>query len=375
MKLFNTSILVLALSFALITPASAGLFDRGKKPAQQVQQLYTVHDEESFKAQATSFRRAPFNNPKYEFDILLPKDWTYEPAATAMAPALQKDIPEDIARFKSPMIGTDQAIVTIQVVRLGYEISAENWLRNHALISGYTLQEKVSTQDNNRASMGYVLVRDLISTYVYTAVQVTGDTAILARFESPLYLKEPLAFLQKRAIDSFRLILVSDNPVEKHEDYTLSDAVKFSHPVSWTIRYPDLRDMNNMSVQLHNETPARTIDGLIRVSAVHRSSQTNLAQETAKLKKYFDEFLSLEFKKMLTSETLPASSRFLFSRYETYAVVSKKDSASQKEVRLGVFGDKDWYIFAFLLTPTESENLAAWARNTRSFDLILKSIK
>lgn len=354
--------------------ASASIFGRDNKPVQQ-EKKNPIHDEESFKAQAISFHQVPFNNPKYEFSILLPKDWTSGSVATSVAPTLQKDIPEDIARFKSPMIGTAQASITIQAAHLNYEISVENWLKNYALTNGYALQEKVTPLGGNKASMAYIYVHEITSTYVYTTAQINANTVIMARFEIPLYLKEPMNFLQRRTIDSFKLILVNDNPIEKQEEYRLSNAVKFFYPESWAVHYPDFRDMNNMSVHLHNETPARTVDGLIRFAAIHRNPQTSLIQEMEKTKKYFGEFLNIKFKQMISSETPALNSRFLFSRYEIYTVTSKKDAASKKEVRLAVFGDKDWYIITFLLTPPEGDNLAAWARNTRTFDMVLKSLK
>jgi hypothetical protein len=38
-------------------------------------------------------------------------------------------------------------------------------------------------------------------------------------------------------------------------------------------------------------------------------------------------------------------------------------------------GDKEWYVFAYLFTPKEATNLYQWARNTQTFQEILKSVK
>lgn len=359
---------------ALPQTANASLLDLLHKKDQPAQQ-YPIQDDAAFNANTKSFRQIPFNDPKLEFDIMLPNDWKSEPVIKTSDQALKQDIPEDIARFKSPRIGTAQAVVTIQSKHLAHEISAENWLRNYAVTNGYTPQEKVTADGNKKATISYISVFEQNSTYTYARVQINGDIVEIARFEVPLYLREPMGFLQKKSIDSFRLIQTNDDPVEQQREYSLSDAVRFTYPESWEVHYPDFKDSNSMSVQIHNEAQSRQVDGLIRFVAVRRRAQTSLAQELETLKKYFNETLGLEIKKMVSSGDIPAAPRFLFSRYELYQVASKKKSLSEQDLRLVALGDKEWYIFVFLLSPSEADNLYAWARNTQTFDLVVKSLK
>jgi hypothetical protein len=378
MKMSKATLLIFSLIVltGLSTPSAASLFGLfGKKqPVQEQAPQFIIHDEDSFKANTSPYHEIPFNDPKFEYDILLPKDWTIERIAKA-TPSTDQSIPEDITRFKSPMLGTAQAVMTIQAMRLDHEISVENWLKNYIYTNGYTLQDKINSLGNKKAGTSYISVFETKGTYTYTVAQINGNIIMIARFEVPLALKEPLAFLQKRTIDSFRLIMPVEESVEPKETFRLADALKISYPKSWQLRYPDLKDEHNMSVQIYNETQDQKVEGMIRFVAVSRGPQTNLAKETEGLKKYFGDFMGLEFKKMISSDKAPAYSRFLFSRYETYLVGSKKINAADRELRLAVLGDKDWYIFAFLLTPTESDNLYAWARNTETFDLIVKDFR
>ncbi|MBI3441205.1 MAG: hypothetical protein HY052_05310 [Proteobacteria bacterium] len=378
MKYPNVCALIFSLAILVCMPQTATSSLPGSNQntaAAPFTQDFPIQDEASFKANTTLFHQAPFKNPKYEFDIMLPKDWTSESIAKPADQSLKQDIPEMIARFKSPMIGTAQALITVQVQHLRYEISAENWLRNYVITNGYSLQEKVTALGNKKVGMAYVSVFEAKSTYGYTTAQINGDTVIMVTFEIPLYLKEQMAVLQKYAVESFRLTLVNDNPVEKQKEYNLSDALKFTYPESWVVHYPDFKDLNNMSVQLHNETSARKIYGLIRFMAIHRNRQTSLAQEMTRIRKYFDEFLGLEVAGLVSSETPSLHNRFMFSRYEVYQVEAKKKNVSKQEIRLAVLGDQDWYIIVFLLTPRETDNMYVWARNTRTFDMILQSMK
>jgi hypothetical protein len=382
MRTFKTGLVIvmLALTIGLTSTGTAwalldNLLAKKSQPAPQTQQ-YPIHDEETFKPVAKSFHRIPFNDPKLEFDLLLPKDWTSEQTAQIESTqGLSQKILRDIARFKSPMMNTSQAMVIIQSIHLEREISAENWLKNYVLANGYALQEKVNAADEKRASVSFISANEDKSAYVYLTVQINGDIAMIARFESPLWLKDPLEFLRKRTIDSFRFILVTEDPVEQQKTFTFIDALKLSYPQSWTLNYPDVKNPHNMSVQFYNTPKEGQIDGLIRFVIVKRDPQTSLKSETEKIRKYFSDFLHIEFKKVVSSGTSPAYNRFLFSRYEIYQVSSPKKDAPDQEVRLAVLGDKEWYIFAFLLTPSENENLYLWACNTRAFDLILKRLR
>jgi len=369
MKCFLMVLIILA---AAPQTASASLFGLGRTSGQQ----YFIHDEESFRANTKTFHQIPFNTRKLEFEILLPKDWTSDPLTRVRDRTLKQDIPQSIARFKSPMIGTSQAVVTIQYRYLTQEISAENWLKNYAITNGYALEEQVTSLGGRKAGMSYISVFEVNSTYTYTAAQINGDIVALASFEIPLFLKESLGFLQKRTADSFRLLMPSDDPIEKQKEYALPDALHFIYPESWIVRYPDFNDGNNiLSVQLHNEPQAEKVDGMIRFVAVRRRSQTSLAQEMTGLKNYLNSFLGIELKKLVSSDKAPAYKRFLFSRHEVYQVGSKKKNSDDGELRLVVLGDPEWYIIVFLMTPSKTGNFYAWAHNTQAFDLIVKNLR
>ena len=128
-------------------------------------------------------------------------------------------------------------------------------------------------------------------------------------------------------------------------------------------------------MELYSKSKGARIDGLIRFLVIRRTADTNLKKEAEDLKKYFDTFLKIDFKKLVSSNKAPVSDRFLFSRYEVYQVASKKENTADQELRLIVLGDKDWYVFAFLLTPSDVDNFYTWACNTRAFDMIVKKLR
>lgn len=165
--------------------------------------------------------------------------------------------------------------------------------------------------------------------------------------------------------------------------YTIVDAIKFNYPISWTPDNPDFKNMSRLSLGLQNRTRkkigARVIDtteGYINFLTVRRSGNTSFKQELEEQKKYFSETISLDIKELTQSQKLDIpGNRFLFSRYEVYSTEYKKGNQKSPEVRFVVLGDKDWYIFIFMVTPSIIDSLSIWAHNVRCFDIIIKSIK
>lgn len=358
-------------------PAHALLGFGKKQAAPQQQQQYYIHDAETFKANTKPFHEIPFNDPKFEYDIQLPNDWTVQQLTAGVpAPDATQTVPTPIARFQSPMLGTMQAEVTVSAARLANEISVENWLKNYMGLNGWAPLEKITVSaDGRRATTSFVFTQSTASEFTRMTAQLNGDVMMITRFDLPLPLKEPLGFLQQSTLDSFRLIMPTDDTVETHKTFVLGEALKFSYPQSWEMRYPDTKDPNRMTVHLYNKGLGGRIDGVIRVSATRRAEGNSLTQEMALVRKYFNDDLGIVFKTLVSSDKAPAFSRFAFSRYEVYEAASKKSDSVSNEARLAVLGDKDWYITILMLSPSAQDSAAIWARDVETFDQIVKKLR
>ena len=275
---------------------------------------------------------------------------------------------------KSPIINASQAIVSIQFIFLEREISAKNWMKNYANMNNYS-NEKINAVNSKRANAYFTFMNNGQIINSYATMQINRNVAIMIQLRLPMSLKEPMKFLQKSVVDSFTLIMPTDEPVEKQKAFSLNDAMKFDYPESWHIYYPNLKNNNDMSVQIHSVTKTGKVEGLIRFIAVRRNSDTKLNDQVIKLKKYFDEFLMIDIKSLVSSDTAPVYDRFLFSRYEVYKAVTRKKDDTEKEIRFALLGDREWYIFIFLLAPAEKEDLPSWSRGVHTFDLILKNLR
>lgn len=347
-----------------------------KQAAVPLDQIYSVQDEDTFQSVAKAFHGTPFNDPQLEFEIMLPKDWIYEQTAQVHdAGGVSRELMGDLARFKSPILDTQQAIITIQSTKLPREISAENWLKNYMFTTGCDLQDKVVPVDEKKAGASCISTVEGKSSFIYMTVQINGYNAVAVRFESPLALRNALAFVRKRIVDSFRFILTTDIPIEVQKSFSFADALKFTYPASLDMNHVDVKDSHRMSMQLYNQNGGDRIDGFIRFVVVKRSADTSFNKETDELKTFFDQTLGIDFKKLVSSDKAPVSKRFIFSRYEVYQVASKKENTIEQELRFVALGDKDWYIFAFLLSPSETVDFSTWATNIADFDMIIKGFR
>jgi len=220
--------------------------------------LYPIQHEDEFLEVAKAYHVTPYNDPELEFEIWVPQDWEYQETAQAHDTlSSSHDLMGDLARWKSPIINTMQAVVTVQSIKLDREISAENWLRKYILENNYDM-EAITSDNEKKASASCTSAVDGRSSYSYITVQINGNNAVIVRFEAPLPLKEAMAPVGKMILDKFKFILETDRPIEAQKIFSFADAVKFKYPESLIPKQVDVKDTRHMSMQLYNMRKAPT---------------------------------------------------------------------------------------------------------------------
>jgi hypothetical protein len=346
-----------------------------KAQGEVEQKLYPIHDDATFEAETRTFSTLPFAKADLDFSLMIPKDWEEEMIVDKAATEMTPKIVNDIVVFESPMIGTSRATVVVQVLKLEHEISAKNWLRNYILASGYAPEGEVAEITPVNAAGTFVSTQDGRSTYTRIGVVINAGTAIIVRFDVPLHLKEYTAYIRDKIVSTLKVTYPKEDPVETQKPVTLVDSIKFYYPISWMSVTPDFRDMNRLSLQLHNKGTTGLVEGYIRFLAVRRTRSSVLMTEAESVRKYVQETLHMDVLNLVSSDVSGAYDRFPFNRYEVYDVQRTDKSQNVQQLHFVALGDKEWYIFAILVTPAEHENLYTWARNIRTFDLIIRSIK
>jgi len=337
---------------------------------------HPIRDDKTFEELTTVHTVMPFQRADLYFTINIPKDWS-----TDLLPEGKKDISTsiigDIARFSSPMIGIKRLRVSIHATHIEHEIAVPHWLRHYILMNGYAPEGEVTVDPNNprRALIAFVSLEDGDSYYNYMTAQLSGNIIMMTRFQAPQSLREYVSFLQKKTVDSFNLTYPKEGTIEEYNVFTMMDAAKLGFPKSWEPVGQSFRDMNRLSLQLHNKNATGGVDGFIMINAVRRHRVTNLMKEIDELKKYFDTQMEIDIKDMVSSTKSVAGDRFIFNRYEVYNLESRRRAQSKQDIHLVVLGDKEWYLLIFMLTMREEDRLYAWARNVKTLEEILRTIK
>lgn len=357
-----------------------GLFGRKTAPKQAMPDAYYINDDKTFDENTSVTHMRPYNNPILEFDVRLPNHWTAEDLTKNQMTAPGQDVDQrlvgNVVKISSEMIGVNRVTVSVLTQTVKQDISAQNWLKNYIFTNGYALQGEVEGKGPRQAAAYFNSTVDQLNYYSYMTVYVTGNMVFICRADVPLQLKTYTAYIQKKVLDTLQLSYPKDVDIESAKKFTLVDAISFSYPVSWQPTNPDFKDMTHLSVQLQSKDIDGSINGFIRVLAVRRMANTSLLNEVDLLKKHFADYLKIDVNSLASTaklEKVPA--RFIFSRYEVYKAAYKKEGVADPEVRLIALGDKDWYVFVYLITPREQDNLVTWGHNLRTMDIILASMR
>lgn len=351
-------------------------FSFGKKEVAREVPKHPIHDEQTFASLTQNYHVEPPKAPSLTFDISLPKEWTVENVSTDGVDAFSKQIIGEVARLRSPYIGVHRPEVLVQTTILKHDIEAATWLKNYILTNSYIPQGDVTAIDLIRANGAFTYIKEGTVMLVQAAVQFNGREAVLARFEMPLALQEPMGFLQKRSIESFKLTAAEEKTVEEQRSFTLAELLKFSYPASWEIAPPNLRDIDRLSVQLFSRNIAGAFQGYIQIFLVRRKADLTLEKEAARLRDYVINGIKVNIDTMTDMRPLPALERFSFNRIETYNVSSTANTAAApQELRLVSLGNAESYVFIVMLSPQASTDLYNWGRNKRALDLIAASLQ
>ncbi|MDD9899628.1 MAG: hypothetical protein OXT65_01455, partial [Alphaproteobacteria bacterium] len=318
----------------------------------------------------------PYNNAHLEFDITVPKTWTCKDLTIDKKSQFEESVIGDVVRCEGEMISIYRPHVTVSVRILDHELEARHWLHDHLLNNGFTPLEEIIAESPKKAAVTYSTVIQNESIHSYIVVKFTGRHAIVTRFDTPLPIQDYISYIQKKIPDSLKLTYPQDDTIEFQKNFTLLDALKFEYPISWSVQAPDYKNMSRFSVSLQNMKKSGVIGGYIDLLALRKGGEYTLKSGISDLKKHFDQNIALNFDELVSStEPENINRRFKFKRYEVYNVSYKKDGFINPEIHYFILSDSEWYVHGYLITPRKSNNLLEWARNTRTFNMIMESIR
>ncbi len=392
---FKITIIICVLIIGTVSNyAHAGLFDFfNKKEAPKVVRVNPDYPrtEEEFAKHAEKYNEIPFNHPKYEFSIRIPKSWSAKAIITSRSKrnnfqnSLGQEIPYDIALFKSPALQTAQINVKIQAIDLKHEISVKNWLQRYITTNQYALTNKIQVSEDKRKARAFFIHNiNGNSTNTVIIAERNKDIIMILRFDVPDRINEYTLPTQQLIAKNFDISFKINEGVEKTKKLLMGDNVKISYPASWEEYKNNLKNFNEMFVELHNYTSTMQtghnknrsfVNGMIKIHTIKRRKSTSLEKEIKKIKNIIIQELNINIDELVLTQKADAYDRFLFSRYEEYKTSDKQQATQGRDLHLAILGDEQWYIFAYLYTPDKTNDFYNWARNTESFKQIIKQIR
>lgn len=337
---------------------------------------YLPQEEFIDQTKLVEFTPAEDNNLSYE--IRLPKKWqeTSVLGQIILNGELGGDkVLGEITMYNgeaNPLSGRNS--FSVSAMKLSYEIGARNWFINYVLSNGLSLEYLTEVNKKEVLAMYVEVVKD-VTYIVRVRAIINGNKMIVARYAvtQDTFKKEEV--MQAQSIDSFKLKNADTSPIEKLVTYGFLSQSYFDYPPSWVLNAPKINSINNMKVQLHNNTIKDMLDGQINVELTNKLS--NLSRSDI-VKTFREEFKveGYEVGKFIESPTIEIHPEMTFGTMQAYELkpVNSSDMI-EYELWVTILEGENYIYLVALYTPSREEDFFKWARNIESYKLIVSTMR
>lgn len=343
-----------------------------KKPLPVIEKI----PQDQFEAATKLYEEVPMGDKSLAFKVRIDKAWEPVNDAGLSSYTLSNKIFGEVARFYGPPQLTGvRSRFSVQALKLEHQFTAEQWILQYLLTSGYNIQG-MESQDNERVEALYVLIEDQVSYVVRAVAQINGKRVVLAQHYLPIELWEQDKVMQAQVTASFSL----DNPekelVENFLKYHFLDIAEVQYPETWQLRAPPLRSIDEMSIEIMNVSGEGNVagtlalDGKMEVTLI--SAYTTESLDAAK-RAYT---AKLEESGLILSHLIETHENFEFNKnfenpvVEVYNATDTKDNLLDYELWLSSMRAGEYYYLFALLTPARDEDFFIWSRNTQTYKIV-----
>ena len=157
----------------------------------------------------------------------------------------------------------------------------------------------------------------------------------------------------------------------------MMDALHLKYPKTWRIENTDFSSTTRVTTELHNVGVVKgSSDGFIRITAIKRQKDSSLKKELMELRAHLEKYHKVKIDKLLSSETAKVTDRFNFARKELYDIsFDTKNALIDQQLWVVALADEKWYTILYMLSPKKTQDFYTWAKNTRTFDVLVQSIQ
>ncbi|PCI56247.1 MAG: hypothetical protein COB36_05570 [Alphaproteobacteria bacterium] len=382
----NLRFLVLLLtlvSFTLHSPhtfaaGAEDIFTRFKKAMPKVNKL----SDEEFEKATKSVKKKPYGEKALAYNLRIPEDWTEKDSGSSSNFVLSSKLFQELNVFYGKPTVYGRSRLTIDVLKLEGNLTAEQWYLKYILEGGFTTVGFVVHNEKRVESLMVFLEKDR-SFYVRTVVLFNGDNVIMVRFYVPVANIAVEAAMQAQVIESFTLLYEVEKPAVEMMTYSFLDIIDLKYPKGWRVYTKPVRDLDRMTVTLMNTKEFLNKYGLIEssstqakmdVTVVSSSSQSTLVEEVAKYKQKMERDGMLIGKKLETDDAFIYNENIDFALTEIYEGGDASNEFSEYEFWFTVMVGGNYYYFLMLLTPSRNDRFGIWAENTQNYKRIVEEI-
>ena len=377
-RFLNSVLLLTVLTLYAIIPTAQAqkILQDFKKPLPTLQ-LLPLPD---FEAATKSYHEVPMGDKSLAYKVRIPSDWESVGDMSLSSYSLNSKILGEVSKFFSPpRLEAARSFFSMQAMRLEYQLTAEQWLLQYLLTSGYNIQGLESNGENSVEAL-YVLIEHDVSYIVRAKAQTNGKRIILAQYYLPVELWDAEKVMQAQVVASFDLENPEDEFVENMLEYHFLDIAEVKYPETWQLRAPPLRSIDVMSVELLNaagEEGAKgklTLNGKMEIKLVSMFSAESLNAEKEKMKAEL-ESTGLSMGTLIEKkEDFKFNPAFTDTVVEAYDAIDSGNNLVSYELWFTMMQSGDYYYFITLLTPARDEDFFIWSRNTQTYKVVISQI-
>lgn len=365
--------LLIVMVLGAFTPAMAQkVAEQYKKPMPDIARIPT----DQFAAESTLYSEGTEDNPALAYEIRLPKNWQQSQSAQLGSLSANSTLLGEIGKFYGPPSMDGRSRVEIQANTLEYKMTAEQWMIQFLLSSGYNAQG-FKVYDNNTAEAVYVLIEDNLSYIVRGLARFNGKQVLFVQYFMPIERWADEKVLQATVVDSFKLKNKIDEYPEAMEKYEFLDLAALQYPVSWKLYAYPISSIDRMKISLSNVTKIddgkdgqTRLDGKIDLEMISIYEIESLDKEIAKQEE------ALKATGLVLGDVIETHDNFILN--PDYDFVSTRvfemSGANSKhkgyEYWMTVISAGDYYYFLTLLTASRDNDYPLWVHNVETYKLI-----
>ncbi len=375
---------LIAVLFALMVPVAAQAQGVDLKKVPSVKESAPLSDADTKSKMKKAREVKPYNKDDLSFEIMVPKDWSDNTQPPPIGPNMDQKLSNTVlsilGKFVSPPKNLVRSHITIEALELPYEISAQNWVVNYILTSGFSLTE-MSEKSDKEIEVVYVQVdRDQAYTVRGRAI-INGPTLTIVRYYLPQENQKEDEALQAQVVQSFHMLKPSKEGIEKREQYGFLDQSYFNYPVSWDLKDRNILSIERMSALLSQQSRRETeddilyLDGHIKVSVISKLLKTTLEQE---IETFRDELSIPDYTlgKMIEKVEYKYNRDIRSGKAQIYELMPTDPvKMSPYEYLVSVMEGDEYYYFVSMVSPSRDQDFFTWAQNMQAARIVIESMR